>query len=291
MQRQPLNGIYCILKPSGMTSSDAVVKLRSFLQKKFNQKITVGHLGTLDPGASGVLPVGVGTGVKLFSASNNNIKKYLAGFRFGITTDTLDSYGAVTQQGDAVQEEQIAEGIKPLVGKQIQIPPIYSAKSIDGKRAYDLARSGIEIKLEGREIEIYSIDYKRKTDDDQFMFEIVCSGGTYIRSIVRDLAENLGTVGYMSFLLRTESHNLSLEQSATLDEIEKNFESGFVPISEHLKNEQIINFDEDFRFRLDNGVRLEVPTAEQPFVNIHCNNIPYGWAQVIEGKAKIVFRY
>lgn len=291
MQRQPLNGIYNVLKPSGMTSSDAVVKLRSFLQHKFDQKITVGHLGTLDPGASGVLAIGVGNGVKLFSTCNDNRKEYLAGFRFGITTDTLDSYGAIIQQGEQIDESKLEDAIQSMIGKQTQIPPLYSANSIDGKRAYDLARQGQEFTLVGKEIHIYDFQFKGKSADGQYMFNIVCSGGTYIRSIVRDLAEKLGTVGYMSFLLRTKSHGLTLDKSATLSEIESDYQKGFIDVVEYLSNEPNYNFCEEQRFQLDNGVKLDIPLEEQKFVNILCNNMPYGWAEVTEGKVKIIFRY
>ncbi len=206
-----MNGFINVLKPVGATASDMVVCIKHILHEK-----KIGHLGTLDPGASGVLPVAVGLGTKLFDFLTDKTKKYRAFFTFGKTTDTLDSYGNIVLDNcripSANQLQAVLNGFK---GEFEQIPPMYSAKSVGGVRAYKLARDGIQVELKPRKIKIYDINLVAQKTDDTFILDITCGGGTYIRSIVRDIADKLNTVGYMSGLIRLQSGCFDIEQAYT----------------------------------------------------------------------------
>ena len=193
-----MDGFVNILKPQGPTASDMVVRLRGILKQK-----KIGHLGTLDPGACGVLPVAVGKGTKLFDFLVFKRKRYRAFFTFGKTTDTLDSFGSLVLEKEFVYDGTAMESaLKSMEGGQMQVPPAYSALSVNGVRAYALARKGISLDLPARKVEIYSVELVRRVEDNVFCFDIECSGGTYVRSICRDLAQRLDTVGYMSGLIR-----------------------------------------------------------------------------------------
>ncbi len=212
-----LDGFVNVLKPVGATASDIVVKLRRVLGQ---QKI--GHLGTLDPGACGVLPIAVGKGTKLFNLLTNKTKVYRAVFTFGATTDTLDSYGVTIATGHSdIDIDRLTNVCSSFVGNIEQIPPMYSAISVGGVRAYDLARQGQSVHLKSRAVTIYSIDNIYVVDDCSFSIDISCSGGTYIRSLARDIADKLGTVAYMSSLVRLESGCFNIENALTYDEIDR----------------------------------------------------------------------
>lgn len=212
-----LDGFVNVLKPVGATASDIVVKLRRVLGQ---QKI--GHLGTLDPGACGVLPIAVGKGTKLFNLLTNKTKVYRAVFTFGTTTDTLDSYGITVATGHCdIDINSLTDVCRQFVGNIEQVPPMYSAISVGGVRAYDLARQGQTVELKSRAVSIYSIDNIYAVDNSSYSMDISCSGGTYIRSLGRDIADKLGTVAYMSSLVRLESGCFSIENALTYDEIDK----------------------------------------------------------------------
>lgn len=209
-----MNGFVNVLKPVGATASDVVVCLKHILHEK------VGHLGTLDPGASGVLPVAVGKATKLFDLLTNKIKYYRAFFTFGKTTDTLDAYGEVTDTCDKIPDEaELARATSLLTGKIQQVPPQYSAISVGGVRAYKFARSGQQVALSPRNIEVYRFSLLRRQSQNTFVFDIECSGGTYVRSLARDLAASCNTVGFMSGLIRLSSGRFDIADAYTLDEI------------------------------------------------------------------------
>ena len=162
-----MNGFVNICKPVGATASDMVVCVKHILHEK------AGHLGTLDPGASGVLPIAVGQATRLFDLLTNKVKYYRAFFTFGKTTDTLDSYGVVTDSCDVVPSlEQINAVLPQLVGEQQQLPPIYSAISVGGVRAYKLARNGEEVELKKRSVTIYEFKCLQQVSEDTFIFDI-----------------------------------------------------------------------------------------------------------------------
>ena len=209
MKREPTIktlGFFNVDKPSGVVSSAVVNKL------KWLCGMPTGHLGTLDPLASGVLPVGVGNATRLFNYFLEKRKTYLAEFTFGVDSDTLDSTGTLVYGGKIPAEEEIIAALPALEGEINQIPPKYSAKNVGGKRGYELARAGIEFELAPKKVQIYSVKLLGKGENENaFRFEIECGGGTYIRSIARDLANSLGTKGVMSALRRTKSGVFSAE--------------------------------------------------------------------------------
>lgn len=217
-------GIVNFLKPTGMTSSDAVVKIRGILKER-----KVGHLGTLDPLACGVLPIAVGKATRLFDVFLTKDKLYRAYFDFSKTTDTLDSDGIVTNASKkAITKEEIERVLPKFIGEIQQMPPKYSAKSINGKRAYELARDNIEVELKPSKINIYDIKLIEKYSNNIFVFDIHCSSGTYIRSIVRDIAEELGVYGFMPALIRLSAGNFTIENSVTSDDLVEKGEKAII---------------------------------------------------------------
>ena len=211
-----LNGIILINKERGISSNKVVNKVKYAVKAE-----KAGHLGTLDVLGEGLLPVTLGKGTKLFDYFLNKDKVYKTVFKFGETTDTLDLEGTVTQHNDVeVSLPQLIETAKSLEGRQEQMPPIYSAKKINGKKAYDLARAGVEVELKANEIEIYSIKILREVERNTFELEIHCSSGTYIRSICRDLATKLSTFGVMLSIQRTKCGFFDISNSYTLQDIE-----------------------------------------------------------------------
>ncbi len=211
-----MDGIINILKPSGMTSHDVV----SYIRRNLKQK-KVGHTGTLDPNAAGVLPICIGKGTKLSQYIMQKQKKYRCELIFGKNTDTLDSYGTVTETKltDTIKIEDIKEILEKFQGDITQIPPAYSAIKVNGIRLYEKARKGEKIEeIPSRLVTIYNIDIVNYVFP-RLMIDVTCSSGTYIRSLVRDIAENLGTVGYMSLLIRTKSGEFDIENSIALEEL------------------------------------------------------------------------
>lgn len=211
-----MNGIFILNKPKNISSNTACRKVGKILGEK-----KVGHLGTLDPMAEGVLPVSLGKCTKLFDYYLNKNKEYIADFAFGYETDTLDSEGKVLfDNGSIPSKEEILEKVSLMIGVQEQLPPRYSAKKIDGKRAYDLARADIQFELKPKEITIFNFELIGQLSQNVFRFKISCSSGTYIRSIARDLAKYLGTFATMTNLIRTKCGEFLLENSHALDDVD-----------------------------------------------------------------------
>lgn len=197
-----------------MTSYDVV----SIVRKKLNIK-KVGHTGTLDPNAAGVLPICVGQATKISQYLLDSEKKYRVELTLGIETDTEDIYGTVINESPVVStEEEIKKAILGFIGTYEQVPPMYSAIRIKGKRLYKLARKGIEIKRSPRTVIIYSIDII-EIKNNKAMFDVLCSKGTYIRTLCKDIGNVLGCGGTMSFLLRVRSGRFDLETSITIEEL------------------------------------------------------------------------
>lgn len=213
-----VNGILNVMKPPGMTSFDVVASLRRILKTK-----KIGHTGTLDPGAVGVLPVCVGSATKAIEFLTEKDKLYRAELKLGITTDTQDITGQVTDTRKVnVTREQVLDAIMSFVGTYSQVPPMYSAVKINGQKLYELARSGKTIEREPRVVNIYYINVIDISEEDgSVLFDVACSKGTYIRTLCADIGEKLGCGGCMSFLIRLKSGPFDLESSLTLDEIEE----------------------------------------------------------------------
>lgn len=221
------NGIINVLKPPGMTSHDVV----SFVRKTLNMK-RVGHTGTLDPNAAGVLPICVGQGTKVSQFLLDSIKCYRAELTLGFTSDTQDSYGNITHQKEVdIDAESIKNAVLSFVGDSNQIPPMYSAVRINGKKLYELARKGIKIERKTRFIHVSSIDVIY-IKGNKVIFDVICSKGTYIRTLCHDIGEKLGCGGIMSFLLRTKTGPFDLSTSVTLEELRqsKEVEKYILPI-------------------------------------------------------------
>ncbi len=228
-----MNGIINIYKEKGFTSHDVVAKLRGILKMK-----KIGHTGTLDPEAEGVLPVCLGTATRLCDMLTDKIKEYRVVMRFGIATDTEDMTGEIIEEIPVKAGETELRAVLPtFLGEQEQIPPMYSAIKVDGKKLYELAREGKVIERKGRPIIIHDILlHSVKTDTVGSLHEaeltVVCGKGTYIRSLCRDIGKALGTCACMKSLLRTRSGNCYLDDSLKLSEVEALRDAG--TLDEHI---------------------------------------------------------
>lgn len=276
-----MHGIINVIKPSGMTSQKVV----NIVKNKLNVK-KAGHLGTLDPSGTGVLPICVNKATKLFDYYLNKDKVYRAVFTFGKTTDTLDSDGQVTNECLLIPTlEQINSVLPKLQGKQNQIPPNYSRKSVGGVRAYELARKNINFELSPKQIEIYSLKVIKQINEKSFLFEIHCSSGTYVRSIARDLAKELNTIAYMGAIIRLNSGEFGINNGILLDEIEEN---KVLPLNEILTNYEKIEIDAKNYEKLLNGVKIYLDKSiNKEDVVIYCNKELFGIANIENGLIKI----
>lgn len=255
-----MNGILCINKPQGFTSFDVIAKLRGIMKIK-----RLGHGGTLDPMATGVLPVFVGTATKACDIMPNNLKAYRAEFRLGKTSDTQDITGNILTESDKkISCEELEAVLPEFTGKIMQIPPMYSAVQVNGKRLYDLARQGIEIERTPREIEIKSLNiFQYNEDTREGTLEIGCGKGTYVRTIINDIGERLGCGGIMTGLVRTYSGGFCLDECYTLDEVqqakdENRLESLILPIERVFENLPKLCLNEVQTRMYRNGVKLDL---------------------------------
>lgn len=209
------DGLICIDKPIGYTSHDIINKIRRLYGTK-----KVGHTGTLDPMATGVLVVLIGRCAKASEYLLCDDKEYIARVKLGITTDTEDTSGEILSHCDKIPtEEEFYRVCEQFIGKQLQIPPMYSALKVNGKKLYELARAGQVIERSGREVTIRSLDAK-KLSDDEYSLTVLCSKGTYIRTLCADIGSRCGCGGAMSYLRRAKSGKFSLSDCHTLDELE-----------------------------------------------------------------------
>ncbi len=218
-----MNGIICIDKPQDFTSFDVCAKLRGILKMK-----RIGHGGTLDPMATGVLPIFLGTATKACDMMPNDIKAYSAEFKLGITTDTLDITGAVLSQTTPdVSCEELKNAVYSFLGEIEQTPPMYSAVSVNGTKLYKLARQGITVERPKRKITIISIDLS-DFDEKNFIakIDVKCSKGTYIRTLIDDIGTKLGCGAAMTALKRTQSCNFTLDDCLDFDKVKELFENG-----------------------------------------------------------------
>ena len=218
-----MNGVILIRKEKDYTSFDVVAVVRKLTGQK-----KVGHTGTLDPNATGVLPVLLGTATKAQDIIPCHDKRYIADFRLGIATDTLDIWGTVTEEkASNVTKEDIEKALPGFRGEIQQLPPMYSAVSVGGKRLYQYAREGKEVERRFRTVTVYSLELLSFDGSTQSgTLEIYCGGGTYIRTVIDDLARSLGTVGVMTDLVRTEACGYRLDDCLTLDKLRQKIESG-----------------------------------------------------------------
>ncbi len=278
-------GFINVDKPSGIVSSTVVNKI------KWLSGVPCGHMGTLDPLASGVLPVGVGNATRLFDYFLEKEKEYIADFTFGVDSDTLDSTGILVQGGHVPNETEIKEVLPTLVGEVMQIPPKYSAKNVNGRRGYDLARAGIEFELAPKKVIVHDIELlgKKEGAEDTYLFKIRCGGGTYIRSIARDMAAALGTKAVMSGLRRTQSGIFTLQNAIPFDVLEKDppleeLEKYLIPTDSVLPFETL-SLTEAELGKILQGQRVKTDVADGLY-KIYTPDGFYGLAEVLDGLAK-----
>ncbi len=241
-----MDGIVTVLKTPGMTSSNVVFDVR----KIFGEK-RAGHLGTLDPAAAGVLPVCLGRATRLFDILVDKDKEYVFECVFGTQTDTQDAYGVVIARDDKhITKDELEQVLPEFVGEQMQTASIYSALKVDGKKMYDLARAGQTVEPKVREICVHELELIEQTDENRFLLRAFCSRGTYVRSLCESIAERLGTVAYVSVLLRTKSGPFVSEQAYTIAELDAAKEAGTV-MDKLISCEEAMAFLPELRLPLD----------------------------------------
>lgn len=231
-----MNGIICINKPKEYTSFDVVARIRGMSKTK-----RVGHAGTLDPMATGVLPVFLGNATRVCDILPNDNKRYLASFKLGITTDTQDITGVIkTQTQSNIKKEQIELELNKFRGNISQIPPMYSAVKINGKRLYDIARKGVEVERAPRNISIFELNLVSFDEKNQTgVIDVLCSKGTYVRTLIFDIGQNLSVGGTLTELERTQAGNFLLEHCISIDEAQR-------LTSENKLNTVVLNTDSIF---------------------------------------------
>ncbi len=248
-----MNGIINVYKEKGYTSHDVVAKLRGILKQK-----KIGHTGTLDPQAEGVLPVCIGNATKLCDLLTDKTKEYEAVLLLGVTTDTQDTTGAVLSEKTVqVEEDKLRAIMEGFVGKSRQIPPMYSALKVNGKKLYELAREGREVERKPRDIEIFSLDIL-EMQLPRVRFCVHCSKGTYIRTLCQDIGEKAGCGGCMEELLRTRVDRFSLAEAHKLSEIEQIRDAGklseiLIPVDQMFLSYPKVTVLEKYRLALANG--------------------------------------
>ena len=257
-----MDGILIVNKEKGYTSHDVVGKLRKILGIK-----QIGHTGTLDPNATGVLPILIGKATKASQYLIEHDKRYIVTLKLGERTNTLDGEGEIVEkqtiEESLLDKNKIDAVLQTFLGKQEQIPPMYSAIKIKGKKLYEYAKQGKEIKREPRSIEIYEILLKKvNKEKKEIIFEVHCSKGTYIRVLCEDIAKKIGTIGYMEELERTEVTPFTIKQALTLQQIEQqkeNIKKYLISIEKIFEQKRKIQLDEKKQILFLNGTQLTFP--------------------------------
>lgn len=254
-----MDGIIIINKEKNYTSNDVVSIVKKITKSK------VGHTGTLDPNATGVLPLLIGNATKISKYLINHDKEYEVVLQLGIRTETADVEGKVIEEKEVTAEmlnkDNIEEKLQQFIGKQEQIPPIYSAIKVNGKKLYEYARRGQEVELKPRQIEIYSIQLVGINEKEkQISFKVKCSKGTYIRSLCEDISKKLGTVGYMKELNRLQAGEFYIKDAVTISEMKEKIEAGnlenIITIEEIFKNNPQIQLEQEQIEPYINGVKI-----------------------------------
>ena len=285
-----INGIIVIDKERDYTSHDVVARVRKILSTR-----KIGHTGTLDPMATGVLPVCIGKGTKVSDLLTNGDKEYVATVKLGIVTDTQDITGNVLSEKEVADftSEKLSDAIKHFTGEISQIPPMYSAIKINGKKMCDLAREGIEVERKPRVVNIYSIDVLSFCEDG-FKAKVKCSKGTYIRTLFHDMGQYLGYGACITTLQRTASSVFGIQDAVTLSELEKivlenNLSSVLKPIDAVFDKYEKISVDDEIKTRLKNGAPSTVPHSLGTYKVYDRNGefIAVGKVDFINGRNKI----
>lgn len=278
-----MNGFLNLYKPKGVSSAFVLNQIKRSVRGE-----TVGHMGTLDPLASGVLPVAIGKSARLFDFLLDKSKTYVADFAFGYETDTLDLEGKVIRTSPVIPtEEEIARVLPSLCGDVDQIPPLFSAKCVNGKRGYELARKGKEFSLPPKRVHIEKIELLGQTEENKYRFLIVCGGGTYIRSIARDIGEALGSCATMTDLVRRSSGIFDMDSSVTAERFAnaEDKKSLLIPPDEVVSFPKL-ELTEREAERLFNGLydRFSFPDG---IYRVYEPNAFYGVGILTDGKLKV----
>ena len=295
-----LNGIINVYKEVGFTSRDAVSKLTGILRQR-----KIGHTGTLDPAAEGVLPMCIGKATKLCELLTDHKKQYIAVIKFGIATDTEDITGEIIEETsfsddwyeEKLTEDNLSKVISRFVGKQLQTPPMYSAKRVGGKRLYELAREGKVIERKPCEITIYSIEIKNiDVSRREATIVVDCSKGTYIRTLCKDIGNELGCKAAMKSLIRTKTGDFLLENSYKLDEIEKLVKENrvseiIIPIEDVFKNLQRVDVSGYAGILLENGGIIKADAVKPDIEALEPKNGEKFRMYNDEGEFKAVYSY
>lgn len=265
-----MNGILLMDKPAGWTSHDVVAKLRGILGER-----RIGHSGTLDPMATGLLVVFVGRATKAVSFSEAHEKHYTAHLRLGVVTDTQDITGTVLETYPVtVTQEAVVAALEGFRGDILQLPPMYSAIKIGGRKLYDVARRGGEVEREARSITIHQLDCTGRTGED-YILEVTCSKGTYIRTLCHDIGETLGCGGTLTSLRRTRVGNYSVEDAHTMEEMlslsREQAESLLLPLDSLFSDHPAVTLNEQQERLCRNGVDFQID-AEDGTYRFYDNN-------------------
>ncbi len=290
---QKLNGIIVINKPKNYTSHDVVAKVKKLLNIK-----KVGHTGTLDPNATGVLPLLLNSGTKLSKYLIEHDKEYEVTLKLGIRTDTLDGEGKVLEKKEVDRKmlentKQIEKVLNSFTGKQTQVPPMYSAIKVKGKKLYEYARRGENVEVQPRQIEIYNIELQKvDIKKQEIEFKVQCSKGTYIRTLCEDIATKLGTIGYMKELNRTKVGKFGLEEAITIEKLEEYIENkkyedlNIITMEELLKEKEKIVLNEKNLEMFLNGVKIKIENKTGIYRIYNENKQFIGTGVVQENKLK-----
>ena len=254
------NGILVIDKAQDWTSMDVCAKLRGIFHEK-----RVGHAGTLDPMATGVLPVFLGRATRAVSFASEGEKEYVAGLKLGLVTNTQDTSGQVLQQQPvSICVEELEQVLPAFRGDIQQVPPMYSAIKINGKKLYELARKGREVERPARPVTIHALTVEGQIAPDEFMLRVRCSKGTYVRTLCHDIGQALGCGGCMSSLRRTMAAGFSLEDAVTLDQVQAAEDplSLVLPIDAYFAGRPMLILRPEAERKLRNGMTLVLPQQE-----------------------------
>lgn len=284
-----MDGIIIINKEKNYTSNDVVNIVKKITKSK------VGHTGTLDPNATGVLPLLIGNATKISKYLINHDKEYEVVLQLGVRTETADVEGKVIEEKEVTAEmlnkDNIEEKLQQFIGKQEQIPPIYSAIKVNGKKLYEYARKGQEVELKPRQIEIYSIQLVGINEKEkQISFKVKCSKGTYIRSLCEDISKKLGTVGYMKELNRLQVGEFYIKDAVTISEMKEKIEAGnlenIITIEEIFKDKSQIKLTQKQLGQYMNGVKIDTEKEDGIYRIYNIDNIFIGLGIVEDNKLK-----
>jgi len=274
-----MEGVINVYKEADWTSGDVVNKLKGVLHER-----RIGHGGTLDPDAVGVLPICVGRATRLFDYITAFKKTYVAVVKLGIVTDTEDATGSVIEENSvSVTLEDIKSVLPEFMGKIKQIPPMYSALHVNGERLYDIARRGEKVELQAREIEIQDIEIISDLKDNEFSIRVTCGKGTYIRTLCHDIGKRLGCGAHMKSLLREKAAGLDISDSYKISELQEMMNKGDLsflkPTDEAISFMERVNIHKNALKKLENGNPIPKEFADKEvfgFVRIYCENIFWG---------------